>query len=100
MRQSCQKALQKLGDANEICKKDANGMCEMTTGLFDFLEKHIINNLVDYATGVETGLDSNDRKNHGGHLMENLVESFIRKAGFVKDENYFKEMYIHQITEK
>lgn len=70
------------------------------TGLFDLLEKHIINNLVDYATGVETGLDSNGRKNRGGHLMEDLVESFIRKAGFVKDENYFKEMYIHQITEK
>ncbi len=32
--------------------------------------------------------------------MENLVESFIKKAGFVKDENYFKEMYIHQITDK
>ncbi|UKI38633.1 MAG: type II restriction endonuclease [Clostridiales bacterium] len=28
------------------------------TGLFDLLENHIINNLVDYATGVETGLDS------------------------------------------
>lgn len=70
------------------------------TGLFDLLENHIINNLVDYATGVETGLDSNGRKNRGGHLMENLVESFIKKAGFVKDENYFKEMYIHQITTK
>jgi type II restriction enzyme len=70
------------------------------TGLFDLMENHIINNLVDYATGVETGLDSNGRKNRGGHLMENLVESFIKKAGFIKDENYFKEMYIHQITEK
>ena len=70
------------------------------TGLFDLLENHIVNNLVDYATGVETGLDSNGRKNRGGHLMENLVESFIQKAGFVKDETYFKEMYIHQITEK
>ena len=70
------------------------------TGLFDLLENHIINNLVDYATGVETGLDSNGRKNRGGHLMEDLVESFIKKAGFVKDKTYFKEMYIHQITEK
>lgn len=70
------------------------------TGLFDLLENHIVNNLVDYATGVETGLDSNGRKNRGGHLMENLVESFIKKAGFVKDESYFKEMYIHQITDK
>ena len=70
------------------------------TGLFDLLENHIINNLVDYATGVETGLDSNGRKNRGGHLMEDLVESFINKAGFVKDKTYFKEMYIHQITDK
>lgn len=70
------------------------------TGLFDLMTNHIINNLVDYATGVETGLDSNGRKNRGGHLMENLVESFIQKTRFVKDETYFKEMYIHQITEK
>ena len=69
-------------------------------GLFDLLAHHIIHNLVDYATGVETGLDSNGRKNRGGHLMEDLVESFIKKAGFVKGETYFKEMYIHEITEK
>lgn len=68
------------------------------TGLFDLLSNHIICNLVDYATGVETGLDSNGRKNRGGHLMEDLVESFIKKAGFVKGETYFKEMYIHQIS--
>lgn len=70
------------------------------TGLFNLIQNHIINNLVDYVTGVETGLDSNGRKNRGGHLMENLVESFIKKAGFIKNENYFKEMYISQITEK
>lgn len=70
------------------------------TGLFDLLQNHIINNLFDYATGVETGLDSNGRKNRGGHLMEDLVESFISKLGLQKDKEYFKEMYIHEITEK
>lgn len=70
------------------------------TGLFDLLENHIVNNLVDYATGVETGLDSNGRKNRGGHLMEDLVENFIVKAGFTKGFNYFKEMCIRQITNK
>lgn len=69
------------------------------TGLFELLENHIIHTLVDYVTGVETGLDSNGRKNRGGHLMEDLVESFIVKAGFVKGKTYFKEMYIHEITE-
>lgn len=70
------------------------------TKLFDLLENHIVSNLVDYATGVETGLDSNGRKNRGGNLMENLVESYIQKAGFVKGQNYFKEMYIHEIEER
>lgn len=70
------------------------------TGLFDLISGHIINNLVDYALGVETGLDSNGRKNRGGHLMENLVESYIKKAGFTKDINYFKEIKIQQIQNK
>ena len=109
--------------ANEIYCQDENGSftysfnskkCNLTTeeqytqyayfmretGLFDLLENHIVNNLVDYATGVETGLDSNGRKNRGGHLMEDAVESFIKKAGFEKDVTYFKEMYISQITAK
>lgn len=70
------------------------------TGLFDLITNHIISDLVDYATGVEAGLDSNGRKNRGGHLMENLVESFIQKAGYIKGENYFKEMYISKIEDK
>ncbi|MGI6777576.1 MAG: type II restriction endonuclease [Acetivibrionales bacterium] len=70
------------------------------TGLFDLIANHLVNNLVDYALGVETGLDSNGRKNRGGHQMENLVESYIRKAGFIKDETYFKEMYLADIESK
>ncbi len=70
------------------------------TGLFDLMENHLINNLVDYVTGVETGLDSNGRKNRGGHLMEDLVESYLIEADLVKDATYFKEMYIHEIEEK
>jgi len=70
------------------------------TGLFDLIANHIVKDLVDYATGVETGLDSNGRKNRGGHLMENLVESYLSKAGFIKNKTYFKEMYIHEITKK
>ena len=92
--------------ANEIFALDADGEFQYSftkpnqsaeqykifmrkTGLFDLLQNHIVNNLVDYATGVETGLDSNGRKNRGGHLMEDLVESYIVKAGFVKDISYF-----------
>ena len=70
------------------------------TGLFNLIQNHIINNLVDYVLGVETGLDSNGRKNRGGHLMEDLVEKYIVKAGFIKGVNYFKEMKISEIEEK
>ncbi len=70
------------------------------SGLFDLLKNHIINNLYDYVLGIEVGLDSNGRKNRGGHLMENLVESYIIKAGYEKNVNYFKEMYLKDIEKK
>ena len=70
------------------------------TGLFRLLKEHRVNNLFDYVTGVETGLDSNGRKNRGGHLMEDLVEKYIVEAGFIKGVNYFKEMKISEIEEK
>lgn len=67
------------------------------TGLFDLIANHLVNNLVDYALGVETGLDSNGRKNRGGHQMENLVEEYIKKSN-VKE--YYKEMYLADIEAK
>ena len=67
------------------------------SGLFDLLQNHIINNLYDYVLGIEVGLDSNGRKNRGGHLMEDLVESYIKKAGI---KEYYKEMYLNEIEEK
>lgn len=70
------------------------------SGLFELLQKHLIGNLIDYVTGVETGLDSNGRKNRGGHLMEDLVELYLNKAGFKKNISYFKEIYIHEISKK
>ena len=70
------------------------------SGLFDLLQNHIINNLYDYVLGIEVGLDSNGRKNRGGHLMEDLVESYIKKAGFKKNENYCKDMYLKDIEKK
>jgi len=66
------------------------------TGLFNLIESHIISNLYDYVTGVEVGLDSNGRKNRGGHQMENLVENFLKKI----EVKYFKEMYLNEVEEK
>jgi len=70
------------------------------TGLFDLISNHLINSLVDYVTGVEVGLGSNGRKNRGGHLMEDLLQKFIEDAGFVKNESYFKEMYLKNIEKR
>jgi len=70
------------------------------TGLFDLLENHILSNLIDYVTGVESGLNSHGRKNRGGHLMENLVESYLRKSGLVLGSTYFKEMKTGAIESK
>lgn len=70
------------------------------TGLFDLLEKHIINNLVDYVTGVEVGMDTNGRKNRTGDAMEDLVESYLVKYGLVKGVSYFKEITKSEIEEK
>ena len=66
------------------------------TGLFDLIAKHLVNNLYDYVIGVETGLDSNGRKNRGGHQMEDLVEGFLRRAGV----QYYKEMNSDVLMER
>ncbi len=66
------------------------------TGLFDMLQNHIISNLYDYVTGVEVGLGSNGRKNRGGHQMEDLVESYLKKTAV----EYYKEMYLTEIERK
>ena len=85
-------------NSNEAYNKICYFMQE--TGLFELISTRVINNLVDYVLGVEAGLSSNGRKNRGGHLMEDLVESFIKKAGFIKNVNYFKEMKIAPLEAK
>lgn len=66
------------------------------TGLFELLENHIINNLVDYVLGIEVGLDSNARKNRGGDRAEDLVEEYIKATGL----EYYKEMRTPDIEKK
>ena len=60
---------------DEECKELAYFL--MNSGIGEILKDKKVKNLVDYATGVEVGLDSNGRKNRGGTLMENLVEEFV-----------------------
>ena len=49
------------------------------TGLADLFRQKKINDLVDYVFGIETGLDSNARKNRSGHVMEGMVAKILSK---------------------
>lgn len=70
------------------------------SGLFELLQHHIINNLIDYVLGIEVGMDTNGRKNRTGDVMEDLVESYLIKAELKKNVSYFKEMYLSEIESK
>ncbi len=59
------------------------------TGLADILRSRRIKNLVDYVFGIETGLDTNARKNRSGHIMENTVAKIFDENGI----KYRQEVY-------
>ncbi|WP_369683617.1 type II restriction endonuclease, partial [uncultured Muribaculum sp.] len=62
------------------------------TGLTEVFQKKQIKNLVDYVFGVEVGLDSNARKNRGGHIMEGLVANILTANGIpFEQEVYYTE---------
>jgi type II restriction enzyme len=58
------------------------------TGLFDLISHHLINNLFDYVTGVEVGMNTNARKNRTGDMMSKIVEKYIVDAGYQLNKNY------------
>lgn len=59
------------------------------TGLADILRQKKINDLVDFVFGIETGLDSNARKNRNGHVMEKMVATIFDNNNI----SYRKEVY-------
>ena len=65
------------------------------TGLVKLFSKDGVKNLVDYAIGVEAGLDSNGRKNRSGTSMESVVEAYL--SDFTKNS---KLKFIPQATPK
>lgn len=64
----------------------------MDTGLYELFANNKITNLVDYVFGIETGLDSNARKNRSGHIMEKQVAALLGEYGLhARPEVYSKE---------
>lgn len=59
------------------------------TGLTAVLQQQRVKDLVDYVFGIETGLDTNARKNRSGHVMEGMVARIFDNAGI----DYRQEVY-------
>jgi type II restriction enzyme len=51
------------------------------TGLDKVFKNTEVNNLVDYVFGVETGLDTNARKNRSGKITEKLIAEIFNNYG-------------------
>ena len=77
--------LDRGGDKKRLCTlfDSVDGVMTFLTetGLADVLRNQEITNLVDYVFGVETGLDSNARKNRSGKLMEHLIGEAFKDTG-------------------
>lgn len=59
------------------------------TGLTALFQNKKIKDLVDYVFGIETGLDTNARKNRSGHIMERTVAKIFDNNNI----RYRKEVY-------
>lgn len=87
------KVLNSLGESVvlDTMFKSVEGVMEFltNTGLAELFQTRKITNLVDYVFGVETGLDSNARKNRSGHVMEDFVANIFAEHGIA----YRTEVY-------
>ena len=62
------------------------------TGLAEVFQSKKVKDLVDYVFGIETGLDSNARKNRSGHVMEGMVARLLDENGITyRQEVYSRE---------
>ena len=59
------------------------------TGLTAIFQDKKVKDLVDYVFGIETGLDTNARKNRSGHIMEEAVAQIFDANGI----HYRQEVY-------
>lgn len=65
------------------------------TSLKQVLQDKHVTNLVDYVFGVETGLDTNARKNRSGDIMGNKVAEIFQEKGI----DFRREVYSTEFEE-
>lgn len=77
--------------------KSVDGVMEFLddTGLTEIFQSRRITNLVDYVFGIETGLDTNARKNRSGHVMEGIVKHIFDNNNI----KYRQEVYSSEWSE-
>lgn len=93
------KVLDSLGHcvALDSLFQSVDGVMEFldNTGLTEIFQSKKINDLIDYVFGIETGLDTNARKNRSGHVMESMVARILNKNRI----DYRQEVYSSQWPE-
>ncbi len=70
------------------------------TGIKRLFTEQKIKNVVDYVIGVEAGIDSNARKNRGGHAMEEITEHFVMDLCTKNGFKYLKEANAEKIKKE
>lgn len=84
------------GTTKEICSlfKSVDGVIKFLkeTGLQEVFQRSDIHDLVDYVFGVETGLDTNARKNRSGDITELLLHRILESHNIV----HRMEVYSHE----
>lgn len=89
------------GDGNVVLLKSYFESAEKVeeflcgTGLAEVFQSRRIKNLVDYVFGIETGLDTNARKNRSDHIMEGTVARILNE----NDIAFRQEVYSSEFPE-
>ena len=89
------------GDGNVVLLKSYFESAEKVeeflcgTELAEVFQSRRIKNLVDYVFGIETGLDTNARKNRSGHIMEGTVARILNE----NDIAFRQEVYSLEFPE-
>lgn len=87
-----------VNTSKESSKKMADFF--VNSGFGELLRDNKILNLVEYAKGVEVGLDSNGRKNRSGKMMESLVEKFVAEACCSQNLRYISQANAKKIKQE
>ncbi len=69
------------------------------TGLAEVFTEKKVKNLVDFVFGVETGMDTNARKNRSGQITEKLIADILKQAGISFEEQVSSRNYpeLHEV---